>query len=102
MMHEQDTIAAISTPAGYSGIGIVRMSGERALAIAGKVFQSKTGKELQKFADRSMIYGTIQDENSRTIDEVLLVKMKAPNTYTREDVVEINCHGGMVSVQKIL
>lgn len=102
MIHEQDTIAAISTPAGYSGIGIVRLSGEKALDIAEKVFQPKTDKGFEEFPNRSMIYGNIQDENGQAIDEVLLVKMKAPNTYTKEDVVEINCHGGMVSVQKIL
>jgi len=102
MIHEQDTIAAISTPAGYSGIGIVRLSGEKALDIAERVFQPKTDKGFEEFPNRCMIYGNIQDENGQAIDEVLLVKMKAPNTYTKEDVVEINCHGGMVSVQKIL
>jgi len=92
----QDTIAAISTPIGEGGIGIVRLSGQDACSIATKLF----GKSLP---DRRLVYGHIIDpELSEVVDEVLVAYMAAPHTYTREDIVEINCHGGIVPLQRIL
>lgn len=102
-MYDGDTIAAISTPLGEGGIGIVRISGKGALKIAKKIFKPKQKGSLLQTADsRKLIYGHICDRPGKIVDEVLLAYMKAPHTYTREDVVEINCHGGIVSLQKIL
>lgn len=102
MNYIDDTIAAISTPVGFSGIGIVRMSGKDALSILKQIFQPNTGKDMDRYANRTLVYGHIFDLDGNMLDEVLASKMLAPNTYTREDIVEINCHGGMVSVRKIL
>lgn len=99
---KEDTIAAISTPYGESGIGIVRMSGPLAESIAKRVFRSKKG-EVSNFVSHHFHYGEIIDpKDGHVIDEVLLVLMKAPKTYTREDVVEIHCHGGYFLLQKAL
>lgn len=95
-----ETIAAISTCVGESGIGIVRISGERAKAVLADIFTWNRG-ELEEFCDRHMYYGFIED-GGKIVDEVLAVYMKAPNTYTGEDVVEINCHGSMLALRKIL
>jgi tRNA modification GTPase len=98
-----DTIAAAATSPGIAGIGIVRVSGNKSLKIVSKIFKSKNGKSLIELATRNMYYGWIIDpESEKIIDEVLVVYMKAPDTYTREDIVEINCHGGVISVEKIL
>lgn len=102
MNYLEDTIAAISTPIGFSGIGIVRMSGSRAKAILKEIFQPKSEKDLDRFPNRSMIYGHIIDSEGMVLDEVLVSIMLAPHTYTREDIVEINGHGGIVSLRKIL
>lgn len=96
----QETIAAISTAMGQAGIGIVRMSGIDAFGIGKKVFDPfSKDKEIK---NRYMTYGHIVDKDGKVIDEVLVSFMKAPNTYTREDIVEIYCHGGIISVKKIL
>ena len=97
-----DTIAAIATAPGMSGIGIIRISGERAIQTAGEIFRSSSGKKLHELENRKLNYGWIADKNGKIIDEVLVSYTKAPFTYTREDVVEINCHGGIVPVEKIL
>ncbi|MBQ9912221.1 MAG: tRNA uridine-5-carboxymethylaminomethyl(34) synthesis GTPase MnmE, partial [Firmicutes bacterium] len=97
---ENTTIAAISTAYGEAGIGIVRMSGPGALDILKKVFRSKKG-EIPSFEPRHMYYGLVQD-NGNVIDEALAVYMDAPYTYTGEDVAEIQCHGGNISVKNIL
>lgn len=102
MNYLEDTIAAISTPIGFSGIGIVRLSGDQAVSIVEKIFQPKSKKKLREHPNRSMVYGHIVDRDGNILDEVLVSIMLAPNTYTREDIVEINCHGGVVSVRKIL
>lgn len=92
----QDTIAAISTPLGEGGIGIVRLSGEEACSIAGVIYRGK-------LARRHLSHGYVIDpERGEVVDEVLVSFMAAPNTYTGEDVVEINCHGGPVPLQYIL
>lgn len=95
----EETIAAIATPFGEGGIGIIRMSGEESLKIVKDIFVPASGKPL---TNRMLTYGHVYDDEKNVIDEVMAVFMKAPKTYTREDVVEINCHGGVVPVQKIL
>lgn len=95
---EFDTIAAISTPLGEGAIAIVRLSGSDALSIAKKVFQ---GKDLDKVASHTINYGHIFDKD-HLVDEVMLSVMKAPKTFTREDLVEINTHGGIAVTQEIL
>ena len=97
---EFDTIAAISTPIGEGGISIVRMSGEDAVKIANKVFR---GANLTKVPTHTIHYGHIVDpDTGKTIDEVMVTVMRAPKTFTREDIVEINCHGGIVVTNHIL
>lgn len=99
----EDTIAAISTPIGQGGIGIIRMSGKDAIPIADRVFLSPKGKKPSLVPSHSIIYGYIVDPViGEKIDEVLISVMKAPHTYTREDIVEINCHSGMVPLKRIL
>lgn len=98
---KEETIAAIATPFGESGIGIVRISGSLAEPIARRLFQPK--KELSEFVSHHLYYGEIIDPEKRLpIDEVLVVLMRSPKTYTREDVVEIQCHGGYLILQKVL
>ncbi|TZE80759.1 tRNA uridine-5-carboxymethylaminomethyl(34) synthesis GTPase MnmE [Calorimonas adulescens] len=102
-MNVLDTIAAISTPPGEGGIGIVRLSGDMSIDIASRIFKSNTGKRLDKVKSHCMVYGHIVDPDTNLeIDEVLVSVMKAPHTYTREDIVEINCHGGFTPLKKIL
>ncbi len=97
----EDTIAAVATAYGEGGIGIIRISGEKALSILEDVFGF--AGETSQIVNRRMTYGRIVDrENEQIIDEVLAVYMKGPKTYTAEDVVEINCHGSMVSLRKTL
>lgn len=98
-----ETIAGISTAAGSGGIGILRLSGDEAIDIADKLFVSKKEGSLKERKSHTVNYGHIVDPvDGRIYDEVLLMLMKAPHTYTKEDVIEINCHGGMVVIQKIL
>lgn len=102
-MDNQDTIAAISTPLGKSGIGIVRLSGPDALAIASKIFRAKSGTGLAEVESHTLHHGLVYDPGSNDrIDEALFTVMKSPNTYTKEDVVEINCHGGIVPLRETL
>lgn len=96
-----DTIAAISTPVGYGGISIVRLSGKDAISIADNIFIGKV--KPSSISNRNIIYGKIFDpEDNRIIDDVLLIVMKGPRTYTGDDMVEINCHGGVLITKKIL
>ncbi len=97
-----DTIAAISTPLGESGSGIVRMSGKDTLRIADRTFVSKDGKTPSKLPTFTTHYGHIVDDGVSRIDEVILTIMRAPKTYTREDIVEVNCHGGITCLKKVL
>ena len=94
----EDTIVAISTALGVGAISIVRLSGNEAIEIVNKCFK---GKDLTKVESHTINYGYIID-NDEVIDEVLVSIMKAPKTYTTEDVVEINCHGGIISTKRIL
>lgn len=96
-----DVIAAISTPMGTGGIGIVRMSGAGCITLADEIFIGK--KHLTEKASHTLSYGRITDgKNGEVIDEVLVSIMKAPHTYTREDIVEINCHGGALVTRRVL
>lgn len=97
---EFDTIAAISTPIGEGGISIVRMSGEDAVKIANKVFK---GTNLTEVSTHTIHYGHIVDpESKKVIDEAMVTVLRAPKTFTREDIVEVNCHGGIVVTNHIL
>ena len=95
------TIAAISTAMSDSGIGIVRMSGEEAFAIADKMYEGKNGKKISAQKSHTIHYGFIKD-GTETIDEVLVMIMRGPHSYTGEDTVEINCHGGVYLVKRVL
>ncbi len=101
-MKMDDTIAAISTPVGEGGIGIVRISGKEALKIADTVFLSKNRKRPSRFKTYTVHYGHILDKRKRIVDEVILTVMRAPRSYTKEDIVEINCHSGIAPLKKIL
>ena len=96
-----DTIAAISTAIGEAGIAIVRMSGDNSINIIDKIFVSASGIKMADAENRKFMYGHIFDGDKK-IDEVLVVKMKGPHSYTAEDIIEIHCHGGIVSVKRIL
>ncbi|MDD4681447.1 MAG: tRNA uridine-5-carboxymethylaminomethyl(34) synthesis GTPase MnmE, partial [Clostridia bacterium] len=101
-MITEDTIAALATPPGEGGIAVIRLSGAKSLRIARRLYVNGKREKQEQFEDRYLHYGYILDKDQNTVDEVLLVYMKAPKTYTREDVVEIHCHGGMIPVQKII
>ena len=98
-----DTIAAISTAITDSGIGIIRISGEEAISIAHSIFVNKKNEKcLNTYKTHTIHYGFIVDKENSLVDEVMVSIMKAPNSYTMEDTVEINCHGGVLMMQKIL
>lgn len=102
-MFEFDTIAAISTPPGEGAIAIVRISGEEAFAIANRVFHSPSEKSLLEAPSHTIHYGHLKEVDSgEVVEEVMVSIMKGPKTFTREDVVEINCHGGLVTVNRVL
>ena len=101
-MIKEDTISAVTTAPGNAAIGIVRISGPEALQIADRMFFAASGKKMEEYPPHTMAYGHIRDEKGAEIDEVLTVYMKAPRSYTAEDVVEIQCHGGMQSIRQIL
>ena len=97
---ENDTIAAISTPVGEGGISIIRISGDDAVKVAQRIYK---GKDLAKVATHTINYGHIVDpDTDQEVDEVMVSVMRAPHTYTREDVIEINCHGGLLATNRIL
>jgi len=100
---EGETISAVATAAGEGAIGIVRMSGNKAIAIVSEIFNGIKYKKTADIDSQKMAYGHIVDpEGQKTVDEVLVLIMRAPRSYTREDVVEIHCHGGVVPLRKIL
>ena len=96
-----DTIAAISTGMSSSGIGIVRLSGEDAIVIADKMFCAKSGKKLADAPSHTIHYGYVRD-GEKTLDEVLVMLLRAPRSFTSENTVEINCHGGVYAMKRIL
>ncbi|ENH98446.1 tRNA modification GTPase TrmE [Gracilibacillus halophilus YIM-C55.5] len=101
MENEKDTIAAISTPIGEGAIAIVRLSGDEAVSIANQVFHG--ADHLESVDTHTIHYGKIVEPiNQQTIEEVMVTVMRAPKTFTKEDVVEINCHGGLASVNRLL
>ena len=101
MIHQTETIAAIATAMNNSGIGIIRISGEDAFSIIHKIFKPAKEKDMQQVSSHTVHYGYIMD-GDRIVDEVLVLIMKGPHTYTREDTVEIDCHGGMYVLNKTL
>ena len=101
-MRNKDTIAAIATGTTNAGISIIRISGTDAISVADAIFVSKKGKKkLSEVKTHTLHYGSVFD-GELMVDEVLVSVMKAPNTYTTEDIVEINCHGGIIVTKKIL
>lgn len=102
MYDTADTIAAIATPVGESGIGIIRISGVNAYTVGDKIFKSKSNLPLAQRRDRSIQYGYVIEEDGHCIDEVLAMIMKGPKSYTAEDILEIQCHGGQQSLSAIL
>ncbi|WP_455048328.1 tRNA uridine-5-carboxymethylaminomethyl(34) synthesis GTPase MnmE [Mitsuokella sp.] len=101
-MQQGDTISAIATPQGEGGIGVIRISGEHALKTAGRVFRAANGKPLVMAGSHHAVYGHIVDEKGQIIDECLALVMLAPHSYTVEDVVELQCHGGLMTLRKTL
>ncbi len=102
-MRDLDTICAIATQIGESGISIIRLSGSNSTNILSKLFRNKKNQTVRSFEPFTMKYGFIVDQDDENIiDEVLISFMKSPKSYTCEDVVEINCHGGIMAVNKIL
>jgi len=102
-MYIDDTIAAIATPPGIGGVGIIRVSGKDSFPIVNSLFKSAGTVPLMDRQNRTIQYGTIVDPaTNKIIDEVLVLLMKGPHSYTAEDVVEIQCHGGIVPVRQIL
>ena len=99
---QDDVIAAIATPSGVGGVGIVRISGKDAIAVADRVYQNASDQQLASFETHTIHYGHCYDAQGKRIDEVLVSIMKAPRSYTAEDVVEINCHGGPVALHAVL
>ncbi|MBD3296118.1 MAG: tRNA uridine-5-carboxymethylaminomethyl(34) synthesis GTPase MnmE [Candidatus Omnitrophica bacterium] len=100
-VNTNDTIAAVSTPAGEGGIGIVRLSGSRAVELSDILFRSVRGKALSTSPTHTLHYGHIVHENE-VLDEVMVALMRAPRSYTAEDTVEINCHGGSMPLKSVL
>ena len=101
MKKETNTICAISTPLGVSGIGIIRLSGPLTYKLLNKIFVNKKKKKVSSFPGHSVHYGHIVSDGT-VIDEVLLTIMRAPKSYTRENMAEIGCHGGLLSLKKVL
>lgn len=101
-MKEFDTIAAIATALGEGGIAIIRVSGDKALEIVDKIFRPVNGKDMFSMKPYTMRYGHIIDKNEDVIDEVIVSFMKGPRSFTAEDTVEINCHGGVISTNTVL
>ncbi len=98
---DNTTIAAIATPHGTGGISVIRVSGSECINICDKIFRAKSNKSLVDAKTHTIHYGNIAVDG-KIIDEVLVSVMRAPNTFTREDTVEINCHGGLVVTEKVL
>ncbi|MBU3158978.1 tRNA uridine-5-carboxymethylaminomethyl(34) synthesis GTPase MnmE [Clostridium frigoris] len=101
-MKEFDTIAAISTSIGEGGISIIRVSGDKAINIVDSIFIGKNNRKLNDFKSYTMRYGHIIDKNGIRLDEVIISYMKGPKSFTSEDTIEINCHGGIVGTNRIL
>src|SRR5262245_6475471 len=101
-MSDVDTIAAISTPPGIGGIGVIRVSGPAVSAIVQRVFVQTRGQPLQHAESHRVYHGFVVDAVGERVDEALLCVMRQPHSYTTEDVAEISCHGGVVTTQRVL
>jgi len=101
LFQNEDTITAIASGLSNSGISVIRISGSDAIAAADKIFRTKSGSSLMNADTHTVHYGMIMD-GDEFIDEVLLLVLRAPRTYTREDVIEIDCHGGVLVTQRVL
>lgn len=101
-MKEFDTIAAIATSIGEGGISIIRVSGDKAIDIVSSIFVGKNNRGLHDFKSYTMRYGHIIDKDKSKLDEVIISYMKGPKSFTAEDTIEINCHGGVVGTNRIL
>lgn len=101
-MQQGDTISAIATPPGEGGIGIIRISGENALKVADTVFRAVSGRKIRDYETQRAAFGHIVDSEGKVVDEAMALIMKAPHSYTKEDVVELQCHGGMMPLRKTL
>ena len=101
-MISQGTIAAIATPSGAGALGIIRLSGPEARQILAPYFKAKSGKKLLNLAPRETAFGTLQQEDGRLLDEVLLCCFNAPNSFTGENVVELSCHGSSYILQEVV
>lgn len=102
MMQQGETISAIATAPGAGGIGVIRISGEQALAVADRVFRAANGRKLAELPARQVVYGHAVDAAGAVIDEVMAIVMRAPHSYTCEDVVELQAHGSNVALRQIL
>lgn len=98
----EETISAVATALGEGAIGIIRISGEKALETGEKLFRAASGRKLAGYKPNTLVYGHVYDTDGSLVDECLTVYMRAPHSYTGEDVVEIQCHGGIESLKKIL
>lgn len=98
----EETISAISTAPGAAGVGIIRISGKNSIEIADKIFFAANGKPLAQSGDRKIVFGHVKSFSGEIIDEVIALIMRAPKSYTKEDVVELQCHGGAVVLREIL
>ena len=99
---KNDTICAISTPLGISGIGIIRLSGPETYRIIEEIFvPKKKTKKVSEWKSHTVHYGYIMD-GEKIVDEVLVTIMRAPKSYTREDMAEIGCHGGLIALKEVL
>ncbi|MCQ2359157.1 MAG: tRNA uridine-5-carboxymethylaminomethyl(34) synthesis GTPase MnmE [Phascolarctobacterium sp.] len=98
----EDTISAVATALGEGSVGIIRISGEQALEIGEKLFKAASKKKIVEYPVNTLVYGHVYDLDGSLVDEVLAVYMKAPRSYTAEDVVELQCHGGVQSLKKLL
>ncbi|HEY8892427.1 MAG TPA: tRNA uridine-5-carboxymethylaminomethyl(34) synthesis GTPase MnmE [Clostridium sp.] len=101
-MKEFDTIAAIATSIGEGGISIIRVSGDKSIDIVDSIFVGKNNRKLNDFKSYTMRYGHIIDKNGSRLDEVIISYMKGPKSFTAEDTIEVNCHGGVVGTNRIL
>ncbi|GCD09436.1 tRNA uridine-5-carboxymethylaminomethyl(34) synthesis GTPase MnmE [Clostridium tagluense] len=101
-MKEFDTIAAIATSIGEGGISIIRVSGDKSIDIIDSIFVGKNNRKLHDFKSYTMRYGHIIDKNASKLDEVIISYMKGPKSFTAEDTIEVNCHGGVVGTNRIL
>lgn len=100
--YQEETISAVCTALGEGAIGIIRISGENALAAGEEIFKAASGRNLADYPVNTLVYGHVYDADGSMVDEVMAVYMRGPHSYTAEDVVEIQCHGGVRSLQKIL